>query len=166
MLLHATEGFRLATCHNVVIIEFSRNLEIAEVKRLLHVIKAHHQVVGHQLGLLYLARIGQAPPPEAEAKVLYQDLMKDRDERLAACAVVCDRSGFVAAMVRSIVTGLILMARPRFPTKVFAELGEASNWLSNEMDKVGVGFGEGESLARSTRQALAADPDDSRRSAV
>ena len=162
MLLHATDGFRLATCSNIVIIEFERNLELSEIKRLLHVIKAHHEVVGHQLGLLYLARIGQAPPPEAEAKALYQDLMADRDERLAACAVVCDQSGFVAAMVRSIITGLILFARPRFPTKVFSDLREATSWLSTEMDKHGVGFGDGDALAQSTHQVMTQDAVDQR----
>jgi hypothetical protein len=54
---------------------------------------------------------------------------------LKASAVVFEGSGFRAAAVRSVVTGLTLLAKQPFPHKVFATVTQGSHWLVPEMNR-------------------------------
>jgi hypothetical protein len=77
---------------------------------------------------------------------VYRQLMSDRDGMLAACAVLSEKSGFVGAMVVSVIAGLVLLARPRFHTRVFRESRLAAGWLAVEMERRAAPFGTGPEL--------------------
>ena len=93
--------------------------------------------IGHELarqwpkGFVALALIHSknAPslPPDVRAEA--QKLSREPAANMRAIAQVIYGSGFVAAAVRSIATGMVLLSRSRKPTKIFGTLERASTWL-------------------------------------
>ncbi|MFO0551497.1 MAG: hypothetical protein U0271_24120 [Polyangiaceae bacterium] len=49
------------------------------------------------------------------------------------CASVIEGSGFVGATVRSVVSGLTLITRPPFPSRIFDSVTEAIHWLAPQV---------------------------------
>lgn len=58
------------------------------------------------------------------------------DGRLGAAAFVVPRAGFLASVVRSVITGVLLVVRPRTPTRSFERLPNALSWLRECCDDV------------------------------
>jgi hypothetical protein len=56
-------------------------------------------------------------------------------KELRAVAEVIEGKGFLAATVRSIATGLMLVARPAWSMRVFAGIEPAAAWLSSWVDR-------------------------------
>jgi hypothetical protein len=52
--------------------------------------------------------------------------------KFQAGAVVLEQAGFVGAAVRSVVSAVLLAARPEIPVKMFATGGEAGTWLAGK----------------------------------
>jgi hypothetical protein len=73
------------------------------------------------------------PPPDQAARNAYVHLMRNYAGRLNAAAVVIEGKGLTAAVVRSVVTGITLIARPPFPVRSFAEPDAAADWLSHSI---------------------------------
>jgi hypothetical protein len=74
---------------------------------------------------------GMLPP--GEVREALQRLMMRFDKRLAAAAIVYEGTGFKATAVRSIVTGLCMVARTTHPTRVFTREGEACLWVAQAL---------------------------------
>lgn len=77
--------------------------------------------------------------PLAGASLSFRDVQVDRVEmeRVAkrfisigrGCATVIEGSGFVAATVRSVVSGLTLVTRPPFPSRIFETVDQGVSWF-------------------------------------
>jgi len=52
--------------------------------------------------------------------------------KYVAGAVVLEQAGFVGAAVRSVISAVLLAARPEIPVKMFATSGEAGAWLATK----------------------------------
>lgn len=74
----------------------------------------------------------QLPPTEVRERLAA--ILRDH-AHVVASAVVFEGTGFRAAAVRSVVTGLSLIARQPFPHRIFAEVHEAALWLAREQHK-------------------------------
>lgn len=74
-----------------------------------------------------------APMPSSEAREALANFMADNGDRILVSAVAYEGAGFRAAAVRSVVTGLTMLARQPFPHKVFATLEAASAWLVTKL---------------------------------
>jgi hypothetical protein len=72
-----------------------------------------------------------APPPSTEVRGALADGMRAGSGRVRASAVVMEGRGFRASVGRGIATGLTLLARPSFPHRVHADVGEAAGWLAS-----------------------------------
>jgi hypothetical protein len=59
---------------------------------------------------------------------------------IACSAVAFEGSGFRAAFVRGVVTGLTILARHPFPNRIFAGVPEASSWLRSQMPRATSSF--------------------------
>jgi hypothetical protein len=71
----------------------------------------------------------KAPAPSADARKDLARFLSNCSGRMILSAVVHEGAGFQAAMVRSVVTGLALVARLPYPHKVFATVAEAEAWF-------------------------------------
>ena len=58
------------------------------------------------------------------------------DGQLGAAAFVVPRAGFGASVVRSVITGVLLVVRPRSPTRSFESLAPALDWLGERCGAV------------------------------
>jgi hypothetical protein len=131
---------------NIVVVDVERSPTLGEARALLDTLRARHAALGGPLGLLYRLELSTAPPPGPATREVYRQLMADRDGMLAACAVLSEQRGFVSAMVVSVIAGLVLLARPRFHTRVFRDASVAAGWLAHEMTRRAAPFGTGPEL--------------------
>jgi hypothetical protein len=98
--------------------------------------------IGHELarqlpkGFVALALIHSANAPNlpADVRAEAQKLSREPAENMRAIAQVIYGSGFVAAAVRSIATGMVLLQRTKKPTKIFGKLENAATWLVPHMN--------------------------------
>lgn len=135
---------------NLAIVELDGSPSVAEARDLLASLRARHADIGSPLGVLYRLRLTTAPPPGPTTREAYRALLSDRDGMLAACAVLSEENGSVGAMVVSLIAGLVLLARPRFHTRVFKDPEAAAGWLAREMTRREAPFG----TALELREAL------------
>jgi hypothetical protein len=89
-------------------------------------------VPNKKVGVLTIVA-ADAPLPSAEARSALVELFHDSAEAVVCSAVVFEGSGFRASAVRSVATGLALLARQPFPHRIFANTRTAFNWTETEM---------------------------------
>jgi hypothetical protein len=69
-----------------------------------------------------------AKMPSAESRAGLADFMHGYRDRFRASALAFEGTGFRAASIRAVVTGLSALARHSFPHAVFASVPEALAW--------------------------------------
>ncbi len=84
---------------------------------------------------LALIRSSNANMP-ADARAEAEKLSKEPAMNLKAIAQVIYGSGFAAAAIRSVATGMVLIARSPRPTKIFGTLENAATWLAPRMNEL------------------------------
>ena len=77
----------------------------------------------------------RAAAPQGPARAAAGKLFREVGPRLRAFTLITEGGGFWASAIRSIVTGLSLAARTRFPFKAVPTIDEAAPWL---MDRMGI----------------------------
>ena len=70
-----------------------------------------------------------SPMPEPAAREKLQQLMSDLDARSVGTAMVQEGSGFRAAAVRAVLTGVHFVSRSKAPCQIFDTVESASHWL-------------------------------------
>ncbi len=100
----------------------------------------------------------QTPLPSTAVREGIAELLKAGAGHVRATALVQEGSGFRAAAVRGVTTGLSLLARQPFPLHVFASATAASAWLVESFPDVGAAsladaLAEVRSAARSSSRA-------------
>lgn len=92
----------------------------------------------HGAGLLTIVE-ANAPVPEGHVRDSLAGFMKKGAGTIRSSAVVHEGSGFRAAAVRGVVTGLTLLARQPFPHRVFATADEGCRWLASSLRETAPG---------------------------
>jgi hypothetical protein len=87
------------------------------------------------VALAVLPHVSLEAPLLKELRAEAERLMTTSPKELLAVAEVIEGSGFLAATVRSIATGLVLVTRPPFPTRIFAGVEPAAAWLAAWADR-------------------------------
>jgi hypothetical protein len=78
-----------------------------------------------------------APPPSPEVSREVATILRTAPG-VRASVVAFEGNGFRAAIVRSVITGLAILARPPYPHFVTGTLSESSTWLIDALDTAGV----------------------------
>jgi hypothetical protein len=127
----ADEGVRIGILRNVVLTVWLASPTAHRVRAF----RAAQRVVaagpGEFGGISIMA-------PAANAKVdLGEELrrefvasMTEFNGRPVSAAVVVEGAGFMAASLRALTSGITLVARPKYPIKVFANRTDAARWLA------------------------------------
>lgn len=76
-----------------------------------------------------------AVPPDAEARKAFNDFMKQTS--IKHYSVTHEGTGFKAASVRAIVSGVQAMARPNFEHSVHSTVADASRWAAAQNRRIG-----------------------------
>ena len=120
----------IATHRNLLVMVWHGQPAEAMLKRLEALVRGPLE---QQDSVLTLTVIEQsAAPPSADIRKAIARLMDSKANRIRASALVFEGNGFRASTVRSVATGLSLLARRPYPHRTFATVKEAAMWLSLE----------------------------------
>jgi hypothetical protein len=75
-----------------------------------------------------------ASTPDAAARALFAEVMRERSQSIRAVGYIVPAGGFGGAAIRAAITGLSLVARETYPTRVFASPDATLTWLSSRLE--------------------------------
>ena len=123
---------RLGTVGAIVVAVYEDDVDAAGADAAMKLLLAHADALGRPVGFLDVVAVRTKPPPE-DARTVFVDAMRKFGDKCAATAVVSEGTGFFAALVRSVVTGIAFVARPPFPIDTFATVDDAAIWLATRV---------------------------------
>jgi hypothetical protein len=136
-LLIASPDYAMATWDSIFILIWRHDTTNEGIETLRHKLEHFGRSRPQGLGLVTIVE-QEAPMPTSAVREKMAGLMADISKVLKCSAVVFEGTGFRAAAVRGVVTGLMLLARQPYPHKVFASMTDGCSWLgSNLRDKQG-----------------------------
>lgn len=140
----ATPDHVLATWKNVSLLVWRRETTIEGVRAARDV---YDQLSKASPGGVFLCTIveAKARAPDLEPRRALARFLANCSGTMIMSAVVHEGVGFTAAMVRSVVTGLALVANLPYPHKVFPTLSDADTWFRANSPVAGA-WREGELL--------------------
>jgi hypothetical protein len=74
-----------------------------------------------------------APPPEGPARQIFAATMREIRHSIAGNAYFMPISGFRGSVIRSVITGLNLLAGDPYPTRAFDALPPAARWVAGRL---------------------------------
>lgn len=122
----------IASFNPIAIVCFTRNPKDKELELLTNL--SNDAVdAGVRGGLLYVvARDDLAAGVDPRVRATFEQMTKRNAGRTGSSAVVVLSGGFVAAMVRSALAGLVLLGASRKRVQVFSSVNDACAWLAPE----------------------------------
>jgi hypothetical protein len=129
--IHSEEpDFTIATFENSLLWSFRGEVTAARIRWALPL----HRDLAKKYpgGFAVMTVIGENVPlsMEAEARKLSTEITREFQPCYCGTTEVVEGSGFRAATVRSITSGIRFIARASCPAKVFADVGTCSRWLA------------------------------------
>lgn len=101
----------------------------ADVAELERAASQAHQTSGKPISLIQIVPTS-AIAPDSHARAALAKMLTNLQGRVSRSAIVHEGEGFRAAMIRSIVTGVVALSNPGFPHRVFSTLAEAVTWVT------------------------------------
>ncbi len=87
-------------------------------------------VLRHPGRALFLCIVSsKADPPEQDVRDASVKMLLGHERKLAGCACVIEGTGFRAAITRTVLTGMTLVARTPTPIAFFDHVAAACSWL-------------------------------------
>lgn len=84
----------------------------------------------HREGFALLTIVeADAAVPDSTSREAVAALMRTHGKAIKSSALVFEGSGFRAAAIRGVVTGMAMLARPSFPHRVFPDTRSSARWL-------------------------------------
>jgi hypothetical protein len=130
-----TDALTVGTFENVYIMRIQGCIQMDD---LMASHQAHLDLIasGHRsTAVLAIAR-ANVPIPDADVRDASSRLMRELSPHLLAGATVIDGGGFWASAVRSFLTAVYFVARQPCPTKAFASVPEAADWLGPRAQQI------------------------------
>lgn len=127
ILLHDSD-FCTAAWREVFVIIWRHNTTMAGVDACREGIGALGEAHPKGVAQLTIVEPG-APMPSAATRDALAAVLRDFATTIKVSGVCFEGAGFRAAAVRSVVTGINLVAKQPFPHKVFATVNAAASWL-------------------------------------
>jgi hypothetical protein len=156
-LIERRDQISVAAWRNVAMLLLHGPPEADDVRRLGDLVADLRRDTGLGVALVHVVRTETVKPPAEDARRVYRDLMRDPLTPLLASAVVIESAAaFASALVSSIITGLELVTRPSFPTRMFSKLPAGAEWLAGELDKRRASFGTAGDLVHEFESVFAA----------
>lgn len=87
------------------------------------------QAAATQTNVSVLVVVQRLQPPSPETRAGITNMMKARKDIISCCGLVFQATGFGAAVVRGVVTGLLLVSNNPFPYRVFDSSSRALDWM-------------------------------------
>ncbi|HEY5956292.1 MAG TPA: hypothetical protein VIV60_07060 [Polyangiaceae bacterium] len=75
---------------------------------------------------------GGSRPPEPAVREVIQRTMRQFESKMDGLAYSIHAEGFKGAAARAAVSGILMIVKPKYPTKVFANIPVAMSWLYSQ----------------------------------
>jgi hypothetical protein len=148
--MHTEEDVTFATCRTAFVVIWHNETSKAGVQLLSNWFAKFVKTQTKGVGLITIVE-ADAPLPSGRAREDLAKFMADNNQVIKTSVVVFEGTGFRAAAVRSVVTGLTMLARQAFPHKVFSAADVALEWFREQMVRADIFCPNAEELARSIR---------------
>jgi hypothetical protein len=125
-VLHAERDFVVGTYGPVFLVIWRIDTTEVGMRRVASLFRSAR--LPERVGMLTVVD-ENATMPSSEARELGAAFLSKNSKRIVASAIAHEGSGFKAAAVRAVVTGLTMLARQPFPHKVFPDTDRAASWL-------------------------------------
>jgi hypothetical protein len=124
--------FHMASWRNVLMVRWESAADSSAVERLAKVSKALAAAnLGTRRSNIHVIGEGVGLPTPA-ARDGFVELMKEHADRLACVAIVVGGTGFLASAMRSLMTGMRLLAPRSFNYRLHGSIEEVAKWLPTE----------------------------------
>jgi hypothetical protein len=130
----STPDHLVLTWERCVGVVWKKETTIAAVAKVESVFKEQFARYESPLYLMTVIEEGASLPP-SEAREAVAIFLRSCAGRMRMSAVVHEGSGFRAAAVRSVVTGLSMLVRLPYPHEIFATVEQAAKWLGSTQYK-------------------------------
>jgi hypothetical protein len=129
-----TEDHLILTWERCVGVVWKRETTLEAMEKVETVFK--EQLARYESGLYLMTVIEEgASLPPSEAREAVAIFLRSCAGKIRMSAVVHEGSGFRAAAVRSVVTGLSMLVRLPYPHEIFATVEQAAKWLGSTKHK-------------------------------
>ena len=129
------EDYVLATWQQIFVVVWRRDTTLEAVAALHR--ECREFATKHPLGIGLLTIVSEkAPMPPSPARHAVADFLAQGSAYIKCSAVLMEGTGFRAAAVRSVVTGLTMLAKQAYPHRV-CSLPDAVAMLSHTLTRVG-----------------------------
>jgi hypothetical protein len=127
-------GVALGICEDALVLYYARAPTLESVRTIDIAIK--NPTVARLKRVLVLVVIDAVSrAPEADVRVAMRRSVQSQESRTVALAYAILGTGFSNAAARAVVSGMLLLGRPKYPTKVFPTVSAASQWLLSQGEK-------------------------------
>jgi hypothetical protein len=134
-LLDAEPGSVTLYAHeNITIIVWWGPASTLAVQRLHRITEQRRKQHPQGLSVIHIVK-GDLVLPDQETRDAFVRLMRDSDTALAAVAVVIGGGGFWASALRSVITGMRVLARSAFEMRLHGNIDEVLKWLPDKHAK-------------------------------
>lgn len=127
-----TPDYAIASLSGIVFQMYRRSTPVGAARTASRVAEEVIAAGAEPRGLFIVTHEG-ATAPDSEARQILTRL-GTRMKGARACAFVSLGSGFGASVMRSVMTGMVMLARPDFPVQVFSEVTAAVAWLGRQLE--------------------------------
>jgi len=127
-IAHEDEHHLVATWGNLLLLIWKNETRLAAIQGLRDTMQGLAKRQPDGMTLLTVIERGAPLPSSTERRAL-SDVLRDFSGSVLRSAVLIDADGLRAATVRSVITGLTLIARQPYPHRVFGRAAEAAAWL-------------------------------------
>ncbi len=137
-----------------MLVHWIGSTETPAVTRLSRAISALASKHPAGVALIQYIAVSAVAPNKAARKAL-EDMLRGLPDKIVCSSLIVAGSGFRAASVRSLVTGLAMLARPQFPHGVHASIREAARWHADHLSRVGAGACSSAALQQAVQSFIA-----------
>lgn len=133
-VVHTDYDHAKAVAYNLVILLWRRRTLPEPYRAAMTLTTDHARRHPAGVGVMQVVEV-DAVPPDAEARKAFTEFMKWPG--VAHFSVTHEGTGFKAASVRAIVSGVTVLSRPIFPHSVHSSVADASSWAASQNRRIG-----------------------------
>jgi hypothetical protein len=127
VIVEVDEHHAAASYRNMFIVCWTGDTKPGAVARLIQPMVRLGEQFPDGIGLMQVVSASTGPP-SSEARGALSKLLQAGSEYIRCSSLVVPGVGFRMAAARAFATGLIMLARLRFPHEVYARVAEAATW--------------------------------------
>lgn len=135
-LVEIDEDHAKSVLHNMLIIVWKKHTTAEAFSRVPNIVQQIAALHREGVGMLQVVETG-AFPPDSAARAEFLRNVEVSGLVIRHFSIVHEGTGFKAASVRAIMSGLYLYARPKFPNEIFNSLRGAAEWHAKEQRGIG-----------------------------